>query len=87
MAYGRAMPTPEPYWTDGQGRRLPPKPCLKCGANVGPMPLRVEHLRHLAWEPYMLQSYQIWRGHRQEIIPFPQSDGSVLSIPVLCEAS
>jgi hypothetical protein len=31
-----------PFWTDGHGRRLPKKPCPRCGANVGPMPLRVE---------------------------------------------
>jgi hypothetical protein len=74
------MPTPGPYWTDEHGRRLPPKPCPKCGANVGPMPLRVEHLRHLGWQPYTVQSYQSWCGHRQEIIPFPREDGSVLFI-------
>jgi len=38
------MPTPDPYWNDKLGQRLPEKPCPKCGANVGPMPLRVEHL-------------------------------------------
>jgi hypothetical protein len=46
------MATPDPYWLDEHGRRLPKKPCLKCGANVGPMPLRVENLRHLGWEAY-----------------------------------
>jgi hypothetical protein len=36
-----------PFWTDGHG--LPTKPCPRCGANVGPMPLRVENLHHLGW--------------------------------------
>lgn len=76
----------DPYWTDGTGRRLPPKPCPKCGANVGPMPLRVEHLRHLGWEPDAVQTYQSWCGHTQEIIPFPRADGWVLFIHVIGEA-
>jgi hypothetical protein len=25
------MPTPDPHWIDGHGRRLPPKPCPACG--------------------------------------------------------
>src|SRR5260370_5228828 len=77
------MATPDPYWTDGRGNRLPKKPCPRCGANVGPMPLRVEHLRHLGWAPYRVQSYQSWCGHTQEIIPFPRADGSVLFIDVI----
>jgi hypothetical protein len=76
-----------PYWTDGHGRRLPNKPCPRCGANVGPMPLRVENLRHLGWQPYTVQSYQSWCGHTQEIIPFPRADGSVVFIDVIGEAS
>ncbi len=80
------MPTPNPYWRDAQGWRLPPNPCPKCGANVGPMPLRVENLRHLGWQPYTVQGFQSWCGHRQEIIPFPRADGSVLFVPVLGEA-
>jgi hypothetical protein len=35
------MARPDPYWTDGRGNRLPKKPCPRCGANVGPIPLRV----------------------------------------------
>jgi hypothetical protein len=62
----------DPFWTDRHGNRLPLKPCPKCGANVGPMPLRVENLRHLGWQPYMVQNYQSWCGHAQEIIPFPR---------------
>ena len=75
------MPTPK------HGRRLPKKACPKCGANVGPMPLRVENLRHLGWDPYTVQSYQSWCGHTQEIIPFPRADGSVLFIDVIGKAS
>src|SRR6266851_1637129 len=47
-----SRPVAAPYWTAGRGRRLPKKPCSRCGANVGPMPLRVENLRHLGWKPY-----------------------------------
>ncbi len=79
------MATPDPYWTDGHGRRLPTKPCPRCGANVGPMPLRVENLRHLGWQPYTVQSYQSWCGHTQETIPFPRADGSVVFIDVIGE--
>src|SRR5260370_8922458 len=64
-----------PFWTDGKGNRLPTKPCPRCGANVGPMSLRVENLRHLGWEPYTVQSYQSWCGHTQAVIPFPRPDG------------
>jgi hypothetical protein len=57
------MATPDPYWTDGHGNLLPKNPCPKCGANVGPMPLRVEHLRNLGWQPYEVQRYQWgWNG-------------------------
>ncbi len=75
------MATPDPYWTDGRGNRLPKTPCPKCGANVGPMPLRVEQAH------YRVQSYQSWCGHTQELIPFPRADGSVLFIDVIGEAT
>jgi len=52
------------------------------------MPLRVENLRYLGWQPYTVQSFQSWCGHRQEIIPFPREDGSVLFIDVVgCAAA
>jgi len=51
------------------------------------MPLRVENLRNLGWQPYTVQSHQSWCGHRQEIIPFPREDGSVLFIDVVGEAT
>ena len=28
--------------------------------------VRVEHLRHLGWQPYTVQSFQSWFGHTQE---------------------
>ena len=52
------VPFPNPIWRDSQGRRLPPHPCPKCGQNRGPMPLRVEHLQHLGWQPYAVQSFR-----------------------------
>src|SRR5262249_42933217 len=83
----RPMPFPNPIWRDSEGRRLPPHPCPKCGQNRGPMPLRVENLRHLGWQPYTVQSFQSWCGYLQEIIPFPREDGSVLFVDVIGEAS
>jgi len=47
----------------------------------------MEHLRHLGWQPYTVQSFQSWCGHRPEMLTWPQSDGSVLLIPVLGEAT
>ena len=41
----------------------------------------------LGWQPYAVQSFRSWRGHRQEIIPFPREDGSVLFVEVVGEAS
>jgi hypothetical protein len=76
----------DPYWVDEHEKRLPPNPYPKCGANVGPMPLRVEHLRHLGWEPFTVQSYQSWCGHTQEVIPWPRAGGLVAFVPVLGEA-
>jgi hypothetical protein len=80
------MAKPDPYRMDEHGCRLPKKPCPKCGSNVGPMPLRVEHLRHLGWQPYTVQSDQSWCGHTQEITPFPRADWSVVFIAVIGEA-
>jgi len=60
------MAKPDPYWVDEHGRPLPKKPCPRCGANVGPMPLRVEHLGHVGWQPYTVQRYQSWCGHTQD---------------------
>jgi len=76
----------DPYWTDEHGRRLPKKPCPRCGANVGPIPLRVEHLSHLGWRAYQVERYQNWCGHGQEVIPVPLPDGGVTFVPVLEEA-
>ncbi len=58
---------PAPTHTTGVAG-APKKPCPKCRANVAPMPLRVEHLRHLGWQPYTVQSYQSWCGHTQEVL-------------------
>jgi hypothetical protein len=80
------MAKPDPYWVDERGRRLPKKPCPKWGANVGPLRLRVEHLRHLDWTAYQVERYQNWCGDGQEIIPFPRADGLVLFIDVIGEA-
>jgi hypothetical protein len=75
-----------PRWRDEHGRLLPPEPCPRCGANRGPLRLRVEHLRHLGWEPYTVQSFQSSCGHTQEVIPFPLADGRVRFVPVVGEA-
>jgi hypothetical protein len=46
-----------------------------------------EHLRHVGWRAFHIESYVNWCGHAQEIIPVPQPDGGVLLIPVLGEAT
>ncbi len=52
-----------PFWTDEHGRRLPDVPCPRCGANVGPLRLRVENLRNLGWCAFQVERYQNWCGH------------------------
>ncbi len=77
----------DPYWVDEHGRRLPKQPGPRCGANVGPLRLRVEHLRQLGWRAYNVERFQSWCGHTQEIIPVPLADGRVTFVPVLGEAA
>ena len=48
---------------------------------------RVEHLRHVGWAAYRVESYVNWCGHGQEVIPIPRPDGLVALVPVLGEAS
>jgi hypothetical protein len=43
------------------------------------MPLRVENLHHLGWEPYTVQTYQSWCGHTQEIIRFLRAETEMRS--------
>ena len=47
---------------------------------------RVEHLKHIGWEAYRVESYVNWCGHAQEVIPWPRPDGLVAFVPVLGEA-
>ena len=77
----------DPFWVDEHGRQLPKQPCPRCGANVGPLRLRVEHLRQLGLRAFSVERFQSWCGHTQEIIPFPRADGSVVFIDVVGEAS
>ncbi len=48
---------------------------------------RVEHLKHVGWQAYRVESYVNWCGHGQEVIPFPRADGLVDLVPVLGEAN
>jgi len=45
-----------------------------CGREVG---FRVEHLRHVGWELYRVESSVNWCGHAREVIPFLREDGLV----------
>jgi hypothetical protein len=79
-----------PFSLDEQGQPMPTYPCPRpaCGREV-PVRLkgfRVEHLRHVGWEAYRVESYVHWRGHKQEVIPFPRADGLVAFVPMLGEA-
>lgn len=40
----------------------------------------------VGWEAYRVETYVSWRGHAQESIPFPLTDGSVRFAPVVGEA-
>jgi hypothetical protein len=44
--------------------------------------LPFEHLWHVGWPPYQVESYVNWCEHGQEVIPFPLPDGSVRFVPV-----
>ncbi len=66
----------------------PTHPCPRCGEVVGGFRgFRAEHLAHVGWRAYQVESYQNWCGHAQEVLMWPQSDGPVLLIPVLGEAT
>ena len=34
---------------------------------------RVEHLQHVGWQAYRVETYVNWCGHGQEVIPFPRT--------------
>jgi hypothetical protein len=46
-----------------------------------------EHLRHVGWQAYRVESYVNWCGHGQEVIPVALADGRVTFVPVLSEAT
>jgi hypothetical protein len=65
----------------------PTYPCPRCGRVVGAFRgFRVEHVRHVGWQLYRVESYVNWCGHAQQVIPWPRADGSVRLIPVLGDA-
>ena len=43
---------------------------------------RVEHLKHVGWQAYRVETYVNGCGHGQEVIPFPREDGLVALVPV-----
>ena len=49
--------------------------------------LRAEHLAHVGWRAYQVESYQNWCGAAQEVLTWPRSNGSMPLIPVLGEAT
>jgi hypothetical protein len=79
-----------PFSLDEQGQPKPTYPCPRpgCGREV---PVRfkgfgVEHLKHVGWEAYRVESYVNWCGHKREVIPVPREDGLAAFVPVLGEA-
>lgn len=48
---------------------------------------RAEHLKHVGWGAYRVETYVSWCGHGQDVLTWPQADGSVRLIPVLGEAT
>jgi hypothetical protein len=80
-----------PFSLDEQGQPMPTYPCPRpgCGREV-PVRFkgfRVQHLRHVGWEAYRVETYVNWCGHAQEVIPWPREDGLVHFVPVLGEAT
>ncbi len=79
-----------PIWPDEQGRPLPTYSCPRpgCAREVAVRfrGFRVEHLKHVGWQAFRVESYVNWRGHGQEVIPVPRPDGLVVLVPVLGEA-
>src|SRR5215470_19958530 len=54
----------------------PTHPCPRCGEVAGDFKgFRAEHLAHVGWRAYRVESYQNWCGHGQEVLTWPQSDG------------
>ena len=47
----------------------------------------IEHLKHVGWQAYRVESYLNWCGHGPEVIPWPRLDGLAELVPVLGEAS
>ncbi len=56
------------------------------------MPIRfkgfkAEHLRMNGWRADQVESFVNWCGHGQEVVPWPQRDGTVRLVPVIGEAA
>jgi len=69
---------------------MPTYPCPRpgCGPEV-PVRFegfRVEHLKHVGWEAYRVESYVNGCGQAPEMILLPRPDGLVAFVPVLGEA-
>jgi hypothetical protein len=79
-----------PFSLDEQGKPMPTYPCLRPGLGrevpVRFKGFRMEHLKHVGWEAYRVESYVNWCRHAQEVIPFPRLDGTVLFVPIIGEA-
>ena len=74
-----------PFSLDEQGRRMATYPCPRpgCGREV---PVRftgfcVEHLKHVGWQLYRVESCVNWCGHAQEVMPLPLAGGRVTFVP------
>ena len=76
-----------PIWLDDTGRRVPTRPCDRCGREIAVHSYRLEHLRLIGWQLYRTVTVVGWCGHGQEFIPLPAPAGRVQLVLVVGEAS
>jgi len=76
-----------PIWLDERGRRVPTRPCPRCGRETPVYRLTAERAHRISWQPWQVWSVVSWCGHQQEGIPVLAADGLWELIPVLGEAS
>ncbi len=80
---GRLVGRELTHQRDGKRLMRPTAQGARCRFNG----FRFEHLRHVGWQAYRVESYVNWCGHGQEVIPVPRADRLVELVPVLGEAT
>ncbi len=71
-----------PNWLDEHDQRRPTRPCPKCGKDEPVRRLRFDHLRMIGWKPLGTVHVVNYCGHGHEYVPWPESDGYWLLVPM-----